>query len=88
MEAGLIETINSCLADYSAIVGSLPPGTDAPMQEESSLINTGGPSGQASETTYTEQTILVLLSILSLGCKFSNLLITNMLNGNIIQILY
>ena len=57
---------------------------------ESSLINTNNAGGSASkvhETTYTEQTISVLLSILSQGCKYSNLLIANILQGHIVQVL-
>ena len=90
---GLIDRVTSCIGEYSATISTMNQNSGADMAMdggESSLINTNVVGGQSSvqETTYTEQTISVLLSILSQGCKFSNLLIANILQGQqILQVL-
>ena len=97
---GLIDRITACIGEYSAIVqttrvsaqqSSAQAGADVEMDgAENSLINTNAqnnPSAGAFETTYTEHTISMILSILSQGCKFSNLLIANILQGQTLHIL-
>jgi len=49
---------------------------DHPMND-GNMISTGGPR---QDSTYTEHTIGILLSIVALGCKYSHLLIQNILS--------
>ena len=90
---GLIDRVTACIGEYSATVSSANPSSEAADVimdvGENSLINTNmaGNNSQAQETTYTEQTISVLLSILSHGCKFSHLMIANILQGQTLHVL-
>ena len=84
---GLIERVTACIGEYSATIASTNQSSaegaaDVNMDGgENSLINTNieAAISSAQENTYTEQTISVLLSLLSQGCKFSHLLIANIL---------
>lgn len=97
LEIGLIDRITSSVREYLAAISSAAENQEMQVDVvmdggESSLINTnnnagGGSPSKVHETTYTEQTISVLLSILSQGCKFSNLLIASLLHGGIVQVL-
>ena len=84
---GLIDRVTACIGEYSATMSSANQSSeqvDVIMDiGENSLINTNnaGASSSAQENTYTEQTISILLSLLSQGCKFSNLMIANILQG-------
>ena len=48
-----------------------------------SLINTGAQGGESGATTYTELTISKLLNLLGEGCKYSNQMIVNILQGGL-----
>ena len=76
---GLFDTILSCLSDYASIINSdEEPGID------SAMIDTGG---SQLENTYSQQTITLLISMLTQACKYSNALISKILNGGVVQLL-
>ena len=51
---------------------------------QGAMIDTGGPQG-SQDTIYTDQTIAIFLQILSYGCKFSHLMIAQIIHDNALQ---
>ena len=95
MNEGLVETATACLSEYAAVVTGASEAEQNAAQEDAemhegenaNIIRTGGPSDQSLEDTYSEQTISHLLSLLSMGCKFSSELIASILSNGILQVL-
>lgn len=93
MNTGLIATVLSVINDYANVKANASP-TEADGSEDvamndggPAMINTGGPGGDSAAITYTELTITKLLTLLGEGCKYSNLLIANILQGGLVQVL-
>jgi len=88
MNTGLTETICSCLSDYAVTSNSnkISHAEDEDEPMESFKIETGAASG-TQDLKYTEQTISAMLQILCQGCRFSHLLIAQMLHGNVLRII-
>ena len=83
--SGLTETITNCVGEYAAAIqaeNDKEDGADVAMTDEGNMIDTGAPS--IRESTYTENTISILLSILQEGCKYSNSLIANIVSNNFV----
>ena len=81
MNMGLYDTMLQCLADYAAIVNSVASeSTDVVAGADSEMIDTNGPAASQLENTYSHQTITLLISMLSQGCKHSNPLICKILD--------
>ena len=86
IDTGLIEAVNTCIREYAQAVSQargadkLDKEGDHQMDGEF-VISTGGP--KTLESTYSETTISLLVGVLSLGCRFSQVMVSTILAGGI-----
>lgn len=88
-KTGLFDAVTRCILQYAEAISSAadsqpnPEEDDHPMND-GNMISTGGPR---RENTYTEQTIAILLSLLTHACKYSLFIISKILSESIINVL-